>query len=195
MSDLHYDHENVISFDKRPFNDVREMNAHIESALAEKIGPGDILFDLGDLFWKPTPSQVNSVLGLAGPKEFYKIMGNHDKSGSYNKCPYVTELYDILEIHVDYKGLPYRLVLSHYPMISWPGKPHGALHLFGHTHGNIDTFVDSRPDLCVDVGFYAGLARKVGSFLISFEDIFQHFEEKAGTIDFKDYTLEKCKEL
>ena len=37
MSDLHYNHANVIKFNKRPFETVEEMNEYIEEELAVKV--------------------------------------------------------------------------------------------------------------------------------------------------------------
>lgn len=71
----------------------------------------------------------------------------------------------------------------------------GVAYLTGNCHGNIDWLNDESPDLRVDVGFDGELAKKVGSFLISFEDIFEHMKQKAGTDDFFHYVQSKCKEL
>ena len=141
MSDLHYNHENVIKFNRRPFENVKEMNWHIEQELITKVGPGDILFDMGDLFWKTDETTMKNVISLASPKEWYKILGNHDNYNVYRKS-YIGTLFtllsDILEINVDHEGRNYRLTLCHYPMISWNGKARGTLMIHGHCHGNID---------------------------------------------------------
>ena len=174
MSDLHYNHENVIKFNRRPFENVKEMNWHIEQELITKVGPGDILFDMGDLFWKTDETTMKNVISLASPKEWYKILGNHDNYNVYRKS-YIGTLFtllsDILEINVDHEGRNYKLTLCHYPMISWNGKARGTLMIHGHCHGNIDNINTESTDLRVDVGFDGLLAKKTGSFLISFEDI------------------------
>ena len=188
MSDLHYNHENVIKFNRRPFENVKEMNWHIEQELITKVGPGDILFDMGDLFWKTDETTMKNVISLASPKEWYKILGNHDNYNVYRKS-YIGTLFtllsDILEINVDHEGRNYKLTLCHYPMISWNGKARGTLMIHGHCHGNIDNINTESTDLRVDVGFDGRLAKKTGSFLISFEDILEYMKEKAGvSLDF-----------
>lgn len=40
-------------------------------------------------------------------------------------------MYDRLSLTVD--GVP--LFLQHYPMLVWPGKEEGVIHLYGHLHG------------------------------------------------------------
>lgn len=199
MSDLHYNHENVIKFNRRPFENVKEMNWHIEQELITKIGPGDILFDMGDLFWKTDETTMKNVISLASPKEWYKILGNHDNYNVYRKS-YIGTLFtllsDILEINVDHEGRNYRLTLCHYPMISWNGKARGTLMIHGHCHGNIDNINTESTDLRVDVGFDGLLAKKTGSFLISFEDILEYMKEKAGgSLDFMKHAQERCNAL
>lgn len=199
MSDLHYNHENVIKFNRRPFENVKEMNWHIEQELITKVGPGDILFDMGDLFWKTDETTMKNVISLASPKEWYKILGNHDNYNVYRKS-YIGTLFtllsDILEINVDHEGRNYRLTLCHYPMISWNGKARGTLMIHGHCHGNIDNINTESTDLRVDVGFDGALAKKTGSFLISFEDILEYMKEKAGgSLDFMKHAQEKCNAL
>ena len=199
MSDLHYNHENVIKFNRRPFENVKDMNWHIEQELITKVGPGDILFDMGDLFWKTDETTMKNVISLASPKEWYKILGNHDNYNVYRKS-YIGTLFtllsDILEINVDHEGRNYKLTLCHYPMISWNGKARGTLMIHGHCHGNIDNINTESTDLRVDVGFDGALAKKTGSFLISFEDILEYMKEKAGgSLDFMKHAQEKCKAL
>ena len=199
MSDLHYNHENVIKFNRRPFENVKEMNWHIEQELITKVGPGDILFDMGDLFWKTDETTMKNVISLASPKEWYKILGNHDNYNVYRKS-YIGTLFtllsDILEINVDHEGRNYKLTLCHYPMISWNGKARGTLMIHGHCHGNIDNINTESTDLRVDVGFDGALAKKTGSFLISFEDILEYMKEKAGgSLDFMKHAQERCKAL
>lgn len=199
MSDLHYNHENVIKFNRRPFENVKEMNWHIEQELITKVGPGDILFDMGDLFWKTDETTMKNVISLASPKEWYKILGNHDNYNVYRKS-YIGTLFtllsDILEINVDHEGRNYKLTLCHYPMISWNGKARGTLMIHGHCHGNIDNINTESTDLRVDVGFDGILAKKTGSFLISFEDILEYMKEKAGgSLDFMKHAQERCNAL
>ena len=199
MSDLHYNHENVIKFNRRPFENVKEMNWHIEQELITKVGPGDILFDMGDLFWKTDETTMKNVISLASPKEWYKILGNHDNYNVYRKS-YIGTLFtllsDILEINVDHEGRNYRLTLCHYPMISWNGKARGTLMIHGHCHGNIDNINTESTDLRVDVGFDGAVAKKTGSFLISFEDILEYMKEKTGgSLDFMKHAQERCNAL
>ena len=197
MSDLHYNHENIIKFNNRPFPEgVGQMNSWIESILPQ--ANGKILFDLGDLFWRVSETRMKEVLSITSPSRFYKVLGNHDKEKVYSKS-YIaqsfTAIADLLEIKVEHNGKIIPTVLCHYPMVSWKDKPRGAFMLFGHCHGNIDSFVNSRNDLMVDVGVDGELAHKIGSFVIPFEKICENFYEKTGHMDFRTWTIKKCNEL
>ena len=135
MSDLHYNHANVIKFNKRPFETVEEMNEYIEEELAVKVQHNDVIFDMGDLFWRTSENKMKDVIKLAGPKEWYKILGNHDKYDVYKKS-YIgsmfTQIADLMDINVNYLGKNYKLMLCHYPMISWYQKSRGSFGIFGH---------------------------------------------------------------
>lgn len=198
MSDLHYGHDNVIRFDKRPFKGVDEMNTFLEKELVEKIRPEDTLIDLGDLFWKCTEQEMMDVLGKIPAKRKIKVMGNHDKWPTYQSGKlgkYFNLVCDQLDIRVEHLGTRYEISLCHYPMVSWNKKPGGAWMVHGHNHGNIDDYNHRSPDLRVDVSYGGTLAKEVGSFLVSFEDLLRHFTKKSGGTSFNEYTLKNCKEL
>lgn len=72
----------------------------------------------------------------------------------------------------------------------------GFVYLTGNCHGNIDTYNDSTPDLRVDLGMDARLAKSLGgSPVIGFEDIISFFDQKTGGLDYMKWTNLKCKEL
>jgi len=182
MSDLHYNHANVIRFNERPFENVYRMNKHIEETLKTTPKKGDIIFDLGDLFWKGvSETEMKRIISEIPKQRIYKIMGNHDNYNVYKKS-YVGTLFslisDILEINVDYQGKIYKLVLSHYPLLSWRDKSRGSWMIAGHTHGALDSYNKESGDLRVDIGFDSEIAKNTGNFMISFPDLIKHFEKK-----------------
>lgn len=195
MSDLHYNHSNVISLDSRNFKDIKEMNNYICSELITKVKDDDIIFDLGDMFWGMNTTDIKDVLDLIPTKNIYKIVGNHDKASMFydfenhpaklKNC--FVKICDILDIQVEYNNETYMVNLSHTPQIDFNHMYHGGLHLFGHTHGHLDKFVNTIPYLMVDVGFSASLSNEVGSFLIPFDKILEHFYKKTGGMNFKKW--------
>ena len=187
-SDLHYNHANAIKFGNRPFNSVDEMNESILNELQTKLRPNDILFTLGDDFWRMKENDIISIIDSLPTKNLYKIMGNHDKYGYYMCGGNVGKKYkvlaDIIDMSVKYGDKIYSLNLCHYPIYDFNRMYHGALHLFGHVHGNLDEELSTNPRLMVDVGYDGKLAKRVGSFLISFEELLDYFYDKTGGLDF-----------
>ena len=45
-ADMHFGHENVISFDKRPFETVEEMDEDLIRRWNAKVGKGDLVYVL-----------------------------------------------------------------------------------------------------------------------------------------------------
>lgn len=199
MSDLHYNHENIIKFNQRPFENATEMNSYIEGELSKRVGSDNILFDLGDLFWRVSETKMKEIIQKTNAERFYKIIGNHDKEKVYQKSfvgSMFTGIYDLLEIKVAWEEEIYTLILSHYPMVSWNHKPRGSFMLFGHCHGNIDQYMSEKPDLAVDIGFDGDLVKEYGTFILPFPAILSYMERKAGgTREFMKYVQGKCKEL
>ena len=82
------------------------------------------------------------------------IRGNHD--GDWED-PDVSQIWedvrDYLEIAPGYaKG--HRLVMSHYPMLSWNGKARGSIMLHGHIHSRgAVSYTHLRVDRCRPVGY------------------------------------------
>lgn len=188
MSDIHYNHENVINFGNRPFSSVSEMNKYILDTIHNTIKPEDVLFTLGDDFWRMKQDDVSRIVDSIPTKNIYKIMGNHDKYGYYMCGGEVGKKYkiiaDILDIVVRKNEIDYPIVLCHYPIYDFNKMYHGGIHLFGHVHGNLDEEFETNPRLMVDVGFDSVLSREVGTFLITFEDVLNYFYRKTGGIDF-----------
>lgn len=201
MSDLHYGHESILKFSEstRQFKDIQEHNEYLIRTLQIMTEPGDWIIDLGDLFWKTPSQEAAQFLEKIKGRHFVKILGNHDNEGLYktslSHLIYGGKAYDMLGLRVKYAGENYLVMASHYPILSWNGKAHGSLHVFGHCHGNLDSFVDSRPDLMVDVGHDGKLAGKVGSFVIPFEEVYEHFRQKTGGINFRTWVRDRCTEI
>ena len=203
-SDLHYGHANVIKHSNRPFANLGEMDSWILGELTTKIGPNDFLFDLGDMFWSCSSQQICDILDQIPTKNIYKVVGNHDRYGIYygsgglevkKRFRIISDILDI-QIESERTGKTYMVTMSHYPMVTWNHKHYGSIMLHGHCHSGLDSYNDSTPDLRVDLGMDAGLAKSLGgSAVIDFEDIIEFFDQKTGGLDYMKWTNLKCKEL
>lgn len=189
MSDLHYNHENIMYMgDGRDFDTLEIMNAYILNTLRGTLTPDDIVFDLGDLGWKSSPDELKTIIGACGGAKIYKVMGNHDNENLYNDKgikSMFSLVTDFLEIGIrDKDGSVYQLSLFHNPIDDFNNMYRGGLHLFGHVHGNKDAETDRENLLRVDVGFDGALAKSVGSFLVPFSSVLAHFKKKTGGVPF-----------
>ena len=84
---------------------------------------------LGDMFWrKDTIEQI--LRQLHG--DIHLVLGNHDRRKILEQFPRIT----IKHPHMVKYGKQ-KIWLSHYAHRTWPCQPHGAWHLYGHSHGNL----------------------------------------------------------
>ena len=173
-SDTHYDHSNVIRFSRRPqfqegdevLNEagkhvwaskeiadarVKQMNEEMLEAHNELVRPGDTVYHLGDFIY-PKGRKADAtkrvewwVKQLHG--HYHWVFGNHDygparRAEGFASKQYYKELRNIGEG----KDM---FVLMHYAMRVWNKRHHGAIHLYGHSHGNLPQSPNS---LSWDVG-------------------------------------------
>jgi len=139
-SDCHFGHANIIKHCQRPFASAAEMNEALISRWNAVVGQNDTVWVLGDIAFRQSNGTFPGIFyRLKGIKHL--IRGNHDNDEVLAQ-PWAS-VSDYKEINLHNK----KLVLSHYPMRSWNGMFKGALHLYGHCHGNIDDYSN-----CVDVG-------------------------------------------
>ena len=197
MSDLHYNHENILKMSDRPFSKIQDMNSWIISEITKKITPNDILIDLGDMFWHMSDTEMESqFLSKIKPGMFIKILGNHDSEKVFRTSSKVNKYFDIitdlLDIQVNYDNTNIMCTLCHYGLLSWNHMAWGAIMLMGHSHGNLDEYNESVPDLRVDVGVDGKLCKSLGgSPLIEFSDIYNYFKKKTGGNNFMNWAKTK----
>lgn len=152
-SDHHFWHKGINKLAKRPFDDLALLNRHMISCWNAVVTPRDHVYHLGDLSFGELGETLGIVKGLNG---FISLIpGNHDRWLD----DLTNELEGKLEVlpplwKVNYNHT--RIWLCHYPLRCWEGSFHGAMHLYGHTHNQIEK--DRLPrsmEVSVDaVGFY-----------------------------------------
>jgi len=117
ISDTHFGHENIIKLCKRPFASADEMNEAMVKNWNAVVTSDDVVHFLGDFAWNAWDYWHSR---LNGKILYYK--GNHD--------PKVVADYQYREF-VDGE---FKLVLFHYPIVSWNGFHKGHYHFYGHVH-------------------------------------------------------------
>jgi calcineurin-like phosphoesterase family protein len=129
-ADTHFSHARIIEMCRRPFSCVEEMDETMVRRWNERVRPDDTVYHLGDFTLKGPDVAEKFASRLMG--EIRLIWGNHDRVSCitldrwWGADPY-------LEIKLD--GLD--ITLCHYAMRVWRKSHHGALMLYGHSHGNL----------------------------------------------------------
>lgn len=124
IADTHFNHQNIISYDQRPFRDVKHMEQEIVSKWNNTVRPDDTVYHLGDFALGPLNLQQEIFNKLTGIKIL--IRGNHD--GSQSKCEKVGWKFVCEGFFIRLNGL--RVLLMHDPDMC--NQDHLLVH--GHTH-------------------------------------------------------------
>ena len=139
-SDTHFGHENVIKYCNRPFANAEEMDEVLIEKWNMRVRPGDEVIHLGD-FAFAQPERIEVILKRLNGN-IHLVYGNHDKQIKKNKklqamfakCSAYHEVYEIDE---DYPKSRVPLILCHYKFEVWNKSHHGAVNLYGHSHGTV----------------------------------------------------------
>lgn len=206
-ADLHFGHENILKhMPDRPFAAeglIKEHDAWLLSLWKSTADRKDDIYILGDLTSYKDEGARQLLEKLPGRKHL--IVGNHDSSvrtyASYFASIKTLRTIVIKPTRCPFLGKDLRLVLCHYPLITWNLKPQGSIMLHGHCHGKLDEYNAKSSDLRFDVGIDGNLSRQVGTksidydhALISIEDIYEAAVQKTGSNDFYTYAMYNCRQ-
>jgi calcineurin-like phosphoesterase family protein len=132
-ADFHFCHQNIIRLCDRPCADVQAMNRHLIAAVQARVEPNDDLWILGDFAMgrasPETRAEVASIFGVL-PGRKHLVIGNHE--AGWTRALAWSSQSQMADIVVDGR----RLIMSHYPMMTFAGSRYGAVQLFGHVHQN-----------------------------------------------------------
>ena len=92
----------------------------------------DDIYILGDFIYKGTGLDANKILGMLKGRK-YLIQGNHEKY--LTDIKFNLKLFEwIKDYHVLRLEGGLKIILFHFPILSWDGFNHGSIHLYGHVH-------------------------------------------------------------
>ena len=156
-SDLHFFHKNIVQYCGRPWT-FEEQTEQLISRWNSRVGEYDDVYHLGDFAFasrKQYDQVVEIIKRLNGNIHF--IRGNHCDAELWEmieqtRLPHVVWIKDYAKIRVQGQ----KVILSHYPYVTWDSAHHGSWHCFGHTHGSFEGFgksmdvgIDAHPDFQV----------------------------------------------
>lgn len=176
-SDTHYNHKNICRGTSewkenpdiitsgthspqrtREFDTLEDMNSTIVKNINDLVKENDTLYHLGDWSF----GGINSIWDFRkqlNVQTIHYILGNHCHHIENNRVlpnvikygSEVTKAQDLFTSVQHYKEVSINgriFVLSHYAHRVWNKSHHGAIHLYGHSHGTID----NNYGLSMDVG-------------------------------------------
>jgi calcineurin-like phosphoesterase family protein len=139
----------------------------------------DVLWLLGDLGYFSRPQQVTDLRNRIRCKTINYLYGNHDKFIRKWTLPYCFNRVD----EVVYQEVrQQKIFMSHYAHVVWNKSHRGCWHIFGHSHGSLNKWIEQHmPDAkMLDVGIDS-LYEKFGSYSpISFSELAVYMDGKSG---------------
>lgn len=147
-SDLHLGHTKILQHEDRPWSDIDCHDQGLAENFCDTMNPGDHLWLLGDVAWHIDPLVKFMTHMQKHGVTSHLVRGNHDdraawkwKAGSaslgfqtkHEACFKVFKIAPQDEL----SGGKVEVYLSHYAHRVWRNSSHGALHLYGHSHGNL----------------------------------------------------------
>lgn len=156
-ADSHFGHVDALEWYGRKYANVEAMDAAMMDAINARVDSQDILLHLGDFMvkgggraWEGADlRRAQAYRDRIQCKRVYLIQGNHDPRGEEKFDAMFESVDEIVSVR-GIKGIDERVVLFHYPLEQWQGRPTGAFHLHGHVHG-FGTAVARRHDCGVDL--------------------------------------------
>jgi len=161
-SDLHFGHEHLLQYQRQEFGSAAEMDVALIEGWRNAVGRKDTVYLLGDVSFHRPAATAAILEQLPGHKIL--VRGNHDKSVDKPALrKHFDRIEDMLEIKVpdpDAYEKRQRIVLCHYPMVTWSASRYGSWMLHGHCHANLREDLlpkAKRLDIGVDSAFKMGL--------------------------------------
>lgn len=155
-ADLHFGHAKVVEYSRRPFASLDDMEEALIRNWNETVQRGDEVYVLGD-FSMASAERTDAILARLGGHK-YLVRGNHDrgmKSSAHARFGWIKDLYELKVPEPDVVGKKQRIVLCHYPLLTWNAAHYGAWQLHGHSHGSLSgSYGGRRLDVGVDCHDY-----------------------------------------
>lgn len=171
-SDLHFGHKNVIKLDNRPYHTIREMDKSLIENWNKKVRGNDIVYVLGDMFWKCEPKYVQDILSLLNGRIII-IKGNHDRwlhNATSKKFLSGVKDFDDIEVTLA-DGTSKSCILSHYFMPFYKNHYCGAIHLHGHSHNTPESKLEKEISKHLNIGGFPCSIHNVGCMHWNYEPV------------------------
>lgn len=211
-SDTHFGHGNIIKYSNRPFltdedkaalaanggtwhrvgdwkgsgssphrittEAVQMMDDTIIDNINRTVGRNDELYHLGDFCMagkKDHLAKCQQYRDRIRCRNIHLIWGNHDDLFT---APMFSSVHDLLKENFGGQVI----VMCHYAMVTWNKSHRGAWHLYGHSHSEIEPWMDTHLSgrRSMDVGV-DNAYKLLGEFRpFSFDEVAQFLRDRPG---------------
>lgn len=146
VADTHFGHRGILKHcaRTRPFADIEEMDQAIIDAWNSRVAPHDVVYHLGDVSFHGAERTAYLLYHLRG--KIHLVRGNHDRLGDPGVVGRFLDVADYKKVSIDGR----KLILCHYPLLTWDGAHRGSWMLHGHSHGSLRAPLTTRLDVGVD---------------------------------------------
>lgn len=144
ISDTHFSHKNVITFEKssRPFDTIEEHDEFLIQRWNSVVTKRDLVYHLGDVYLGKKPDGMHEIFSKLNGRKVL-VRGNHD----------LFPASEYLKVFEDVCGVvgKYGFVMSHVPLDPRSVQRWGA-NVHGHLHSNkVTNTSNACPYVCVSV--------------------------------------------
>lgn len=161
ISDTHWGHENILKYDNRPFKTIEEHDEFHVQEWNKIVRENDDVWHLGDVTF--SAKHLDRILPRLNGR-IHLIRGNHDDKAAWKNRYRFYAFHESLYTKIAGVGFH----LSHYPLQDWRNMRRGTIHLHGHVHGNLDSYIQGRLDVSSNM---------IGYKPISLEEVLAAVEE------------------
>lgn len=176
IADTHYDHNNIIKYENRPFESLEHMKESMIEAWNSVVKKHDKVYVLGDFSFKGYTKVIPIIERLNGYIHFIK--GNHDRHDVYERITNEGYLVKFHTVGTYVKVDKLQFYLSHFPL--GMGERPLMYNLHGHIHS-----VDGQFTNQINVGVDSKFMRKY----------YEEYNVPFGTPVSFEYILDKIKEV
>lgn len=131
IADHHFGHNNIIDYEKRPFESKEEMETSMIKAWNDVVSNQDMVYILGDFSFGGYDIWSRILKQLNGKIKFVK--GNHDKKKVINRLLREGLIEEFHEVGTAIKVDNTTFNLTHYPLMI--GERPLQFNVSGHIHG------------------------------------------------------------
>lgn len=191
-ADTHIGHKNILKHCTErakiggfEVDDIETHDKWLIDRWNKTVSKNDVVYILGDFSFASSETLKKKILPKMHGQKFL-ILGNHDKS-SENLDGYFKQITQIKEITFKQKNFgfldeDFKVVMCHYPMLSWNGKTYGSVQCHGHCHDRLTQYNIESGELRVDVGWDSELSQ---FDLVSLEKLYEYMKGIAAKHDCK----------